>query len=458
MSYRILVIDDEQIVRSSLAAYLEDCGHRVMEAVNGSEGIHIVVRERPDVVFTDIRMPVMDGFRVVETMSAEYPEIPVIVVSGVGGVREAVQALHLGAWDYITKPVEDLGVIDVAIRRVMEKVRFRLESDALKGQLLEPEQNQAFGGLVTCSDQMRRIFRYLTAVATSGQALLICGETGTGKELVARAVHAASGRSGQFVAVNLAGIDDQMFSDTLFGHLRGAFTGASEKREGLVARAAGGTLFLDEIGDLSESSQVKLLRLLQEGEYFPLGSDVARTSQVRVVVATHRDLNELQRQGLFRADLYYRLKTHQVNLPPVRERREDIPLLLAHLLAEASASLKKEPPTPPPELVAYLQSYHFPGNVRELKAMVYDAVAQHGRGVLSMESFISAMGAQSLPVSAAVGPVQLQYPDGRIPTLKEAEESLISQALALSCGNQGVAARYLGITRQALNKRLNRAS
>ncbi|MBJ6723269.1 sigma 54-interacting transcriptional regulator [Geomesophilobacter sediminis] len=319
---------------------------------------------------------------------------------------------------------------------------------------------KAFSPILTQSPKLRGIFEYLTAVAGTGQPVLVTGETGVGKELVARSLHDASGRCGPFVAVNVAGLDDHMFSDALFGHGKGAFTGADQSRDGLVARAAEGTLFLDEIGDLSLQSQIKLLRLLQEGEYYPLGTDRPRKSSARVVVATNCDLSHKMGAGLFRKDLYYRLNAHHASIPPLRERLEDLPLLVDFFLDQAAQILERPRPAHPPELIDYLKSYDFPGNVRQLKAMLFDAVARHRRGVLSLSSFRQMIGARR--GSAVKEPLEYLRRLGdekfgaRMPTLKEAEEALIAHALEAAGGNQGIAASYLGITRQALNKRLAR--
>ncbi|MBC8017817.1 MAG: sigma-54-dependent Fis family transcriptional regulator, partial [Verrucomicrobia bacterium] len=279
-------------------------------------------------------------------------------------------------------------------------------------------------------------------------------------ELVARSVHDLSGRGGPFVAINLAGLDDTMFSDTLFGHLRGAFTGADRAREGLIRQASGGTLFLDEIGDLTPTSQVKLLRLLQEGEYLPLGADRVLKSDVRVVAATHADLKDRMENGSFRPDLYFRLCAHRVELPPLRQRCEDIPLLLAHFLVNAAASLGKPCPTVPPELSRYLAAYRFPGNIRELEAMVHDAVARHSGRILPLEPFAAAIGRDltvSFDNSVSVNSCPVCPFGEKFPTLKDAENQLIGEALRLAGNNQRLAAAYLGITRQALNKRLSRS-
>jgi DNA-binding NtrC family response regulator len=284
--------------------------------------------------------------------------------------------------------------------------------------------------------------------------VLITGESGTGKELIAQALHALSRAGQSLVAVNVAGLDDSVFADTLFGHARGAFTGADAPRRGMVEAAGAGTLFLDEIGDLSLASQVKLLRLLQEGEYFPLGADQPRQSRARIVVATHQDLAGRQAAGSFRKDLFFRLRTHHLHIPPLRARKDDIPLLLDHFLEEAAGELGKKKPTPPRELPVLLAAYSFPGNVRELRAMVYDAVSAHQGGVLSMESFRRFIGA---PPSAAGDPAEGTSPFAAVaelPTLSGAVDLLVEEALRRAQGNQTIAARLLGISQPALSKRL----
>jgi len=262
--------------------------------------------------------------------------------------------------------------------------------------------------------------------------------------------------------VNVAGLDDHVFADTLFGHKKGAFTDAREARSGLIERAAGGTLFLDEIGDLSTTSQVKLLRLLQEGEFFPLGSDVAKRSDARIVVATNQDLDLLQSSGKFRKDLYYRLCDHQIHIPPLRSRREDLPVLVAHFLEKASKTLAKKKPTPPAELITLLSTYHFPGNIRELESMIFDAVSSHQSGMLSMDLFKAHLSKKHpiSPVDPADSPPQkgaLISFSHQLPTLKQIEQLLIDEAMQRSNGNQSIAALSLGISRQALNKRLKKA-
>ena len=277
----------------------------------------------------------------------EHPELPVIVLTGANDVETAVRCMKDGAFDYLLKPVDEAR-LESAVRRAIEIGAMRRENSTLKRYLLTDalEHPEAFAAIVTAAKSMRAIFQYAEAVAPTPLPILVTGETGVGKELIARAIHAPERPPGPFLPVNVAGLDDALFSDALFGHKRGGFTGADRDRPGLVEQAAGGTLFLDEIGDLSPASQVKLLRLLQEGTYYPIGSDVMKRADIRVLVATNRDLRALQASGGFRKDLYYRLQAHHLHLPPLRERREDLPLLVAHFLAEGGP--RAGPPRPDP--------------------------------------------------------------------------------------------------------------
>jgi DNA-binding NtrC family response regulator len=350
------------------------------------------------------------------------------------------------------------------VKRALELNALQEEVSSLRSHLLSPDlaRPDAFSSILTNCPKMLAIFKYMEAIAPSGQPVLITGETGVGKELFARAVHELSGNKGLFVAVNVAGLDDTAFSDSLFGHKKGAYTGADQAREGLVAQASGGTLFLDEIGDTRESSQVKLLRLIEEKEYHPLGSDLPMRTDARVVCSTLHDLKHLVPTGRFRRDLYYRLSTHTVHIPPLRERPMDLVLLADHFLEEAAKALQKKKPTVPPELYTLLSTYHFPGNVRELKTTMFDAVARHRSGVLSLGSFKRTMG-EHVPAEVNDPPPSGEgtapFPiGGRFPTLAESEEYLVSEALRRANNNQGIAATLLGITRQALNKRISRRS
>lgn len=459
-SIKLLIVEDEDAIRRGISTFFIDSGYDVVEACNGEDGIKKFRIELPDLVFLDLRMPVLGGLDVIKLIKKQSPDTPIIVISGTGVIKDAVEALKQGAWDYVEKPVHDFDALEHMARKALENSQLRHQVAGLKNKLLSGgiRNPGIFSSIVTCSPSLLSIFQYIEVIGPTPQPVMIYGETGTGKELVAKAVHMASGRKGAFVALNVAGLDDHMFSDVLFGHVRGAFTGADRVREGMIAKAARGTLFLDEIGDLKESSQIKLLRLLQEGEYFPLGSDHPCKSQARIILATHRNLTEMVAKETFRQDLYYRLFAHQIVIPPLREREEDMPLLLEHYLKEAAESYNKKKPTAPPELIEYLRAYRFPGNVREFRAMVYEAVTRHTQGMLSMETFLKAMGkTMEVRVASPSTGTEVIARGGAgeyIPTLEEAEDLLITQAMRRANNNQGIAAGYLGINRSALNKKL----
>ncbi len=355
-----------------------------------------------------------------------------------------------------------IGVIHI-VRDITERKQLESEISSLKKHLLtgELENEAAFASIITRSKKMHAIFQYIEAVAKSRKPVFITGETGAGKELIARSVHLASGLEGKHIAVNVAGLDDTMFSDTLFGHKKGAFTGADKDREGLIVRASGGTLLLDEIGDMSKSSQVKLLRLLEEEIYYPLGSDAPGKSNARIIACSNQDIEKQMEEGDFRNDLYYRLCAHHIHIPPLRERLQDIPLLLNHFVEEAAHTMKLSKPLLSPELVTLLSNYQFPGNVRELQAMVHDAVAQHKSGKLSLDSFKTYIQQKrALPQSNILSEDEHASPlknmFGHFPSLKEMEDHLISEAMKSAGDNQASAASLLGITRQALNQRLKK--
>jgi DNA-binding NtrC family response regulator len=461
----VLVDDDPQFLLSS-GVTLRAAGVSPVVTIEDSRQVmpYLEGREAGAVVI-DLTMPHLSGSELLDRLKERFPGLPVIVMTGRNELEMAVECMKAGAFDYLVKPVERERFVS-SIRRAREVRSLRDEVDSLKAHFLSGRvQNEsAFAGIVTQSRKMLAAFQYVEAIAASRHSVLLTGETGTGKELIAGALHALSGRGGELVPVNVAGLDDAMFSDTLFGHRKGAYTGADQSREGLIARAAGGTLFLDEIGDLSESSQVKLLRLIEDRKYYPLGADVPRESDARIVCATHRSLESSMKQGRFRGDLYYRLSAHRVHLPPLRERKEDIPPLVEAFLDEAAQAEGKRRPTPPAELHTLLSTYDFPGNVRELRMLVFDAVLRHKGGILSLDSFRNAIGDRDAPGSpggdgaAPAGASFLFQAVPRLPTLKEAEEQLVAEALSRAKLNQGIAASLLGITRQALNKRLVRGA
>ncbi|MFC1664759.1 sigma-54-dependent transcriptional regulator [Pseudomonadota bacterium] len=458
-SLPVVLVDDESTVLLSSQMILNSAGIKNVLTIDDSRALMPLLEEQEvAAVVLDLFMPYMSGTQLLPEIISKHPELLVIVMTASQEIDTAVACMKEGAFDYLVKPVEENRFIS-SVKRALELRILRGQLVALKNSLMtdQLEQSEAFSNIVTVSRKMRSLFQYLEAISGSGEPVLITGETGTGKELLAEAVHRLGEHKGDLVTVNIAGLDDTLFSDTLFGHRKGAFSGASTSREGMVAQASNGTLFLDEIGDLSPASQVKLLRLIQQGQYYPLGSDMAKISNVRIVCATNCDLYARVLQKAFRGDLYYRLSVHLVTIPPLRERKEDLPALVTYFAAEAAESIGKKPPYPPPDLLTLLANYHFPGNVRELRAMVFDAVARHKSGpVLAAKSFREKikMQANSKPHGQTLTQVEIQ--EGKFPTLKEAEQLHVEEALQRAGGNQGTAAALLGISRPALNRRMSR--
>jgi len=461
----VLLVDDEVAWLRSLTILLErSLGiNNVLAVQDGREALKILGTLQVSLVLLDVTMPHLTGDQVLEGIMERTPETPVIIHTGRNEVGIAVRCMKLGALDYFVKTVEQERLV-AGVRRALALAELREENRRLKQGLISRQLRDpgAFSAIVTVNAEMQAVFRYVEAIAGSREPVLITGESGTGKELIARAIHRLGAPEGPWQAVNVAGLDDNVFADTLFGHARGAFTGADQARSGLIEQAAGGVIFLDEIGDLSHASQLKLLRLLQEGEYHPLGSDRAKTMNVRVVAATNQNLEEKIAAGAFRKDLYYRLRSHHVELPPLRERQEDIPLLLEHFLDVAAAALGRKKPYVPTEIFDRLAVYPFPGNVREFRAMIFDAMSRHESGVLSLNSIDTTLGISpsSAPCRASTAssddPLLLFSP--RLPTLRQAADLLVQEALRRANGNQTVAARMLGISRPALSKRLRSSS
>lgn len=461
----ILLVDDEEHSLASFDIALQSHGlTNTMRCADGRQVMEIVGRQEIELVLLDLIMPRIAGQEILAELSQHHPEIPVVVVTGVNEVEMAVQCMQQGAFDYIVKPITGERLLP-SVKRALEMNRLRRENARLAGRFFSEEiqHPEAFAAIITEHPRMKAVFQYCEAVAESRQPVLITGETGVGKEEIARAIHRLSKHKGRFITVNVAGLDDQLFTDTIFGHTKGAFNNADRARSGLIEKAKGGTLFLDEIGDLSPVSQAKLLRLLETGEYHPLGSERTKSSDARILVATHKDVEAMQEKELLRRDLYYRLRTHHVHLPPLRERGDDIPLLLDHFLAEAARELRKKKPVYHQEIIPLLKNYAFPGNIRELKAMVYDAMSNHRARLLRTETFVRAVkgrlgtpGIGGAPARAATMDSEWVQKLDRLPSLKAAALILVHEALRRSGNNQRVAAGLLGITPQALNQRLKR--
>jgi transcriptional regulator with PAS, ATPase and Fis domain len=348
-----------------------------------------------------------------------------------------------------------------ALRNALEISALRNEVLNLKGvsfskELIHPER---FSHIITKNPVMIGLFRYVESISSSCQPVLILGETGSGKELFARAIHLASSADGEFVPIDVSGLDDTLFSDTLFGHTKGAYTGAEKNRPGMIEKAAGGTLFLDEIGDLNKPSQVKLLRLLQEGIYYRLGDDHPRICKARIITATNKTIEQLSGSNeTFRIDLFYRLSTHLLQIPPLRERKEDLPLLVTYFAGQAAKSMNKVIDTINDSLLDCLENLPFPGNIRELKSYIYDAVAQCFSGDLSEKDIVARLNPNRTTALHGNTDYHPAIEDvfGKFPTLSELTDHAIESALNATNNNQTKAAKKLGISKQALNKRLKK--
>ena len=451
----ILVVDDEVEVLESTELLLFTLGlSNVVLCSDGTQVMGLVDAHDPLLILLDLVMPGMSGQELLERLTAARPDVPVVVVTGTNDLAVAVQCMKLGAYDYVLKPIEK-DAFEQAIRRALEQRSLKAQVSRLKQRLIQRrlEHPEAFSRIATNNGTMLALFSYLEAIAPSPEPVLITGESGVGKELFAQAVHEVSGHGGELVAVNLAGLDDTLFTDALFGHRKGAFTGADAERRGLIERAAGGTVFLDEIGDLSMASQVKLLRLLQEREYYPIGSDLPHRANARVVAATNQDLGRGVEQGAFRKDLFYRLNTHSVHVPPLRERQDDLPLLVASFVEEAARGRDRGVVEVGDDVVPLLSRHSFPGNVRELRSLIFDAVYRVQDDVLTASDLKSLPGAIA-PRPPAVESVPAVAFGGKLPQLKEVGDLLVAEALRRTGGNQSKAAGLLGVSHQALSKRL----
>ena len=455
----ILVVDDELEVLQSFELILNSAQFDNLHLCSDSRNVKEILSNDPGiaVIMLDLIMPHLGGEELLDYLTENHPEIPVIIVTASNELELVVDCMKAGAFDYLVKPVEKLRLIS-AVRRAMERVELARENQALKKSMLgsDLQHPQAFSAMITRNPAMLAIFKYAEVVAGSSEPVLITGETGVGKELIARAIHDISGLKGPFIAANVAGLDEPAFNDTLFGHKKGAFTGADRSRDGLVKKAAGGTLLLDEIGDLSRESQIKLLRLIQEKEYRPLGSDLPRHSQARILAATNLNLQHNESASNFRRDLYYRLGVHRIDIPPLRKRKEDIPVLVDHFMAQSAGRLGRKTPSYPPELLSLLGAHNFPGNIRELETMIFDAVSRHDTHVLSLEHFKSRISQSSGNQIAASGDA-LPNPFSAmevLPNLKEAGRLLVEEAMQRAGGNQSTASRLLGISQPALSRRL----
>src|SRR5215211_1639514 len=370
---RVLVVDDERSMRELLSIVLRRDGYDVLIAEDGAAAVEVLKRERVDILITDIRMPQMNGVDLLREAKGIAPDIVSIVMTAFASTDTAVEALRLGAADYVHKSPNAVNDLRLRVRKELERRQLQQENVLLKRQLGSPNK---FSNIVGSSSAMTAVFELIETIAPTGSTVLITGESGTGKELVARAIHARSSRSDRpFVAVNCGALPDTLLESELFGHMRGAFTGADTNKKGLLEVAEKGTIFLDEIGEMSPMTQVKLLRVLQERKFRRLGGTEEVEANIRIIAATNRDLAKMVAAGEFREDLFYRINVIPVKLPPLRERTEDIPLLAEHFVTRYAAQMKKDVHAISGAAVLLLRNYPWPGNVRELENAIERAVA-----------------------------------------------------------------------------------
>jgi two-component system, NtrC family, response regulator AtoC len=441
---RILVVDDDPASLTSLGEAMTREGHEVTLAASGEEAIEAGKNREFDVVLTDVRMKGIDGLQVLRRFKSMRPETVLIVMTGFASMDTVVDALAAGAYDYISKPFR-LDQIRLKVRQSLEHSSLLRENRNLRQRTQDLELQ---GEIIGSSPAMVEVFKTLAKVASSDATVLVQGESGTGKELAARSIHRLGDRKAHpFIAVNCSSVVESLLESELFGYVKGAFTGAVGSKRGIFETANRGTVFLDEIGDTSPAMQSKLLRFLESGEILPVGSAAATHVDVRVISATHRDLTELARQGKFREDLYYRLKVVTIQLPPLRERISDLPLLFDFFLRRYSSRRGKTLAVQS-DVVPLLQGYSWPGNIRQLENVVERAVALNTSGVFSSEDLPDEI--RSAPRSSA------RLHDGSWPTLAQVEERYIQEVLDACQGNVSRAADILGIDRRTLYRRLEK--
>ncbi len=449
--YTILVTDDEKIQRESLAGFLRKKGYTVLTAHNFDEAYRQVQEHPVDVVLTDVKMGDKSGYDLLKAVRELNPEITVIIMTAYGNVEEAVAAMKDGAYDYLTKPI-DLDEVELLVHRALQLKLLKSENETLRRKL---EERHRFTNIVTASPLMEEVLNIAARSANSRTSVLIEGESGTGKELIVRAIHYASPRKDKpLVVVNCAAISENLIESELFGHEKGAFTGALQTRLGRLEEADGGTLFLDEVGDVPLSVQVKLLRFLQFGEFQRVGSNETRKVDVRLIAATNRNLREMIKEGTFREDFYYRLNVINIYVPPLRKRKEDIPLLIDHFIKKFAEENGKPIQGISREAMDLLMKYDYPGNVRELENMIERAVVLARGEIIEKEDLpiqfhIKNGSNETLP--------PLDYYPGNFREKVEAfEKDLIVQALKEADYNQSKAARALGLSERNLRYKMNK--
>ncbi len=440
MRFRILIVDDEKNIRDIFALLLEEKGYEVKSAASGADGLAAAAAFRPDVVLLDMNLPDASGLDVLAEIRTNLPKARIIIITAFGTIKNAVEATKLGAYAYLEKPIDNEELL-LLIERAIEVAELEAEVEELRTELTN---RYAFANIVGTSARMNSVFQLMHKIAPVEGTVLITGESGTGKELVARAIHFAGPRkAGPFVVVNCGAIPKDLIESEFFGHAKGAYTDAKSETTGKFEMARGGTIFLDEIGELSGEAQVKLLRVLGEREIVKVGGTKTISVDVRVIAATNKRLDEEVREGRFREDLYFRLAVLSLQLPPLRERAEDIPLLCEHFLSKYAGELNKKIRGVSEEALKRLRAYPWPGNVRELENVIYEAM------VLCENDRIEEA---DLPprMETAAGEEEGLFKRAAQRAAGSAEKELIEKALREANGNRTVAARILGISRKTL--------
>ena len=451
MQFNVLIIDDEEIQLQSLKTFLSKRKFNVFTSRSGEDGIRLINENLIDIVLTDFKMPGMNGFEVLRKTKEINPGIDVVVMTAFGTIENAVSLMKAGAFDYLIKPI-DLDELENILEKITERKQLISENKLLRSQLKE---KYSFSGIISQSAVMEEVLNTAGRVAQSKATILIRGESGTGKELIAKAIHFASDRKDKpFIIVNVASLSENLLESELFGHEKGSFTGAINQRVGRFQQADGGTIFIDEVGDIPLPVQVKLLRIVQFGEVQKIGSNDTEKVNVRILAATHRNLEEMISAGNFREDLFYRLNVITIKLPTLRQRKEDISLLIDHFIKSFSKELGKEVSGISKEALDLLLKYNYPGNIRELENIIQRAV------VLTRENIITK---NDLPILASVkGNERLLDPynldDEYELKVKTFEKVIIEEALSRANNNKSAAARIMGITERHLRSRLERIS
>lgn len=442
---RLLIVDDERVAVKNLEHVLKKEGYEVLATQSSVNALAQLDKQAFDVVLTDLRMEKIDGMQILQKCRENHPDTEVILITGFATLESAVEAMKHGAFYYIAKPFR-LDEVRKVVAEALAKVHLRAENRALREQV---ENFQGKVRIITQNAEMQALLEMARQIAPTDCNVLLTGESGTGKELFARYLHHHSRRGeNPFLAINCGAFNEELLANELFGHVKGAFTGAAADKKGLLEAAAGGTLFLDEITEMSPAMQVKLLRALQEREVLPLGATRPIKLNVRFVAATNRDIPEMIRNGAFRQDLWFRLNVVNLHVPPLSQRREDIPLLAYHFLAKCAARMNKPVTEIAPQAMDILKAYDFPGNVRELENIVERGVAITHGGVIETTSLPDDL--RDLAIRT------FRKKEGRLPSLGEQERDYIHWVLQEAGGNQTLAAQILGIDRVSLWRKLKR--